>query len=409
MPQGIMSRITGFFEVERREQSHRNVRIRRAFPKETLKNQGFPEEQRWSQQWPVPPSRLNASIPLDLETICLKCLEKEPAKRYVTAEALAADLAPYLAGEPIRARPVGFIEAAARWSVRLARQNPIIATWAGVSPLLLFLRLDDAALTGAAAVAMTVRPRARSIAVMTGATVFALYGFFGSLSLIGRRIFEISGFSGFLISLSLIQQQIHRLSALTILWATRGAFIAIGMVSFWAIGGRRRPLVLVLLTLCAVFLWFGDLFGLVFLHMNERMRLGAVRPDDPIYATIRTVFSPAVSAESVCGAVLIGLGLGALMGFIPRRLSEATRGDPAVTMFGAMAGLLGIMVFFPIETIMRDVYFPPILPKFLAVLRSSPLDATTERIFRGDVRHMPTLAWRPADWFVFVMFFNLLV
>ena len=55
---------------------------------------------------PVPPRRLNASIPLDVETICLKCLQKEPAKRYAGAAALASDLRRYIAGEPIAARRV---------------------------------------------------------------------------------------------------------------------------------------------------------------------------------------------------------------------------------------------------------------------------------------------------------------
>ena len=72
---------------------------------------------------PVPPRRLNASIPRDLETICLKCLEKEPGRRYASAAALAADLRRFLAGEPIAARPVTRLERVAKW----ARRKPTLA------------------------------------------------------------------------------------------------------------------------------------------------------------------------------------------------------------------------------------------------------------------------------------------
>src|SRR5207248_10610852 len=56
---------------------------------------------------PRPPRSLNDKIPRDLETVCLKAMAKEPARRYPTAGALAGDLRRFLAGEPIRARPAG--------------------------------------------------------------------------------------------------------------------------------------------------------------------------------------------------------------------------------------------------------------------------------------------------------------
>ena len=67
------------------------------------------------EQEPVPISQMNASIPRDLETICLKCLQKDPAKRYVSADALAEDLRRYLSDEPILARPPTRLEQLGRW------------------------------------------------------------------------------------------------------------------------------------------------------------------------------------------------------------------------------------------------------------------------------------------------------
>jgi WD40 repeat protein len=103
------------------------------------------------EQPPVAPSRINAGAPRDLEIICLKCLEKDPQRRYASAQEVANDLRRYLAGEPIVARPVSAFERAVKW----ARRNSMLAGATGTAA---------AALVAVAVIAVLYAGRQRSFA-----------------------------------------------------------------------------------------------------------------------------------------------------------------------------------------------------------------------------------------------------
>ncbi|MBC8351988.1 MAG: protein kinase [Planctomycetes bacterium] len=78
---------------------------------------------------PVAPTQLNPAIDRDIETICMKCLEKEPGRRYFTAQELADDLSRYVRGEPIAARPLSVVGRTVRW----CRRKPVMAGWIGTA------------------------------------------------------------------------------------------------------------------------------------------------------------------------------------------------------------------------------------------------------------------------------------
>jgi len=82
---------------------------------------------------PVSPRLLNATVPLDLETICLKCLEKEPSRRYQMAGEVVEELERFLRDEPILARPLSRVERTWRW----CRRKPAVAALAAATILLL--------------------------------------------------------------------------------------------------------------------------------------------------------------------------------------------------------------------------------------------------------------------------------
>jgi serine/threonine protein kinase/WD40 repeat protein len=112
---------------------------------------------------PVSPRLLNPAIDLDMETICLKCLQKEPERRYASAQALADDLERFLNGQPIHARPIGDLRRFWRW----CRRNPRVALLSGTVMLLLVIL--------PLAVALVYRSESRKTAAALDESRYHLY------------------------------------------------------------------------------------------------------------------------------------------------------------------------------------------------------------------------------------------
>lgn len=89
---------------------------------------------------PVPPCQLQEKLPVDIDTICLKALQKTPEKRYASCEEMADDLGRFLRSEPIRARPISKQERFVRW----CKRNPVIA---GLSAVAIGLLVTTAFIT----------------------------------------------------------------------------------------------------------------------------------------------------------------------------------------------------------------------------------------------------------------------
>lgn len=118
---------------------------------------------------PLPPRRLNPGVPRDLETICLKCLEREPAGRYRSAAELAEELRRYLDNEPVRARPMGPVGRAWRWSQRhparagLALALCLLLATVIVVPSVAYLRVSRAEAAREAQLRQTLISQAHAV------------------------------------------------------------------------------------------------------------------------------------------------------------------------------------------------------------------------------------------------------
>jgi tetratricopeptide (TPR) repeat protein len=114
------------------------------------------------EQEPVPPRQLEPRVPHDLETICLKCLEKDPARRFASAVELADDLRRFVDGEPIHARPTPAWERAWKWGKRRPAVVALLAVSAlAIMSMVLFIVWHNVSLRGKLDIAVAQERRAR--------------------------------------------------------------------------------------------------------------------------------------------------------------------------------------------------------------------------------------------------------
>jgi hypothetical protein len=275
---------------------------------------------------PVPPRRLNPSLPGDLETICLKCLEKDPSRRYATAQALADDLGRWLGGEPIMARPAGQLERMAKWS----RRNPAAAAWLAAIPLLIFVGQETGFLAGCIAAAMTMplvqNPR---------------------LSLFGALFAAVTGLA--LVCVTAGSDQISpnrpdaqispdRLVVTTLAFAALGWLTGVVWTSFQRLLPLRAKRVAPAFALLAVgSLFLSNLSSFIILTSQRMWVAGLV---GALTGKISFI------SGSVLGGI-VGLGIGLLEGHFLRISAHlASRAESeALVLWGMASALLGLIAF----------------------------------------------------------------
>jgi hypothetical protein len=275
---------------------------------------------------PVPPRRLNASIPRDLETICLKCLEKAPPRRYASAQALADDLGRWLRGEPIMARPAGRLERMVKWS----RRNPAAAAWLAAIPLLMFLGQEVGFMAGCLAAAMTIplvrNPRLSQYGAVLGALFMLVLV---SLNRGPGKVLPSWDSAG-------VPWERIMIPVLTL--AVFGWLGGVVLASFQTLFPRRGTVsVLAFGLVTVILLLLPNLPLIISLNSQPTWLAGLVGV---------LIGRSGIISGSLCGAI-VGLGIGLLEGQLLRETAAvASRSEPEISIIWGMVGaILGITVF----------------------------------------------------------------
>ena len=262
---------------------------------------------------PVSVSTLNPEIQRDLETICHKCLQKEPAKRYASAQALADDLGRWLRNEPIVARPVGRLERLVKWS----RNHPAPAVLIAISPVMLLRNAEVGFFTAAVLAGMMLPNKSRPQTVIVSGCVALITTFcfakFRSLDL-----------------------QAIDVALLTLLATVTVCLTATAIESFWSIGDitkstRVRSIfgfVAALILSNATYVTLGNLnsiLGDVELPVSILWIIGLMMVQTSLLSTHFT-------------NIALGIGFGVVLRLWIARVHSRFGGDIEMVQFAGMVG-----------------------------------------------------------------------
>jgi hypothetical protein len=302
---------------------------------------------------PVPLRLLNPSVPDDLETICMKCLEKHPSRRYATAQALADDLGRWLGGEPILARPASRLERIAKWS----RRNPAAAAWLAAIPMLMLLGQETGFMAGCLAAAITFPMVAGRRWPIYGSVLGALLGL-ALLNLKYRAPMINPGRNAGDLSPEGVEMRV----AMTV--AALAIFGWLGGVA-WAtfrdfLPRRSRPAILAFGFVAA------GLLLLPSLQSNEvPVGLQALRISGLLGAVIGR--SAIISASFL--SAIVGLGIGLLEGDYLRKIAPAagraeSEGSIMWGLIGVILGIISVEVAYIVCMALNAVEFLGLLARY---------------------------------------------
>jgi hypothetical protein len=290
------------------------------------------------EQEPVAPRLLNAAVPRDLETVCLKCLAKKPGQRYESAAALADDLARWLAGEPIRARRSSAWERAAKWVWR----NP--AAWALACLPLLVVGFLQALLVLAVVAGMSVPLRATRRGVLRGAFAGALL-FSLPISIVACTRWEQLVFEARPSSfqegakLCIFSRPTGIMLAALLASMAAGALASIGWQSLAGLDQERKT---------ALRWYYLAALGAALLGALAALLLQGFWPDfDFLGTTFAREGTRPVTLRGVTDWLLtacFGLSLGMLLGSLSRLWSRVKYSDPELVHATAVVGALVVVL-----------------------------------------------------------------